>query len=392
MHKISSSLSLILISLLVSSGFAQNQPNVFVREAPALRLPGGRNVEAGIYDSIDCNSPLHWDAQGRLHVFSSVQFPYHSVGPDLFRLANPLSMPQAVRINTSTRQPIPGGVWLEATYRDSNGLLYGWYHNERRGPCDDTHLTIPRIGAMVSADEGASWQDLGIVMQAGESTTDCLTENYYFAGGEGDFSVVLDQEKQFFYFFFGAYHDALDEQGVCVARMRYADRNNPLGRVWKYYQGKWSQPGLNGRVSPIFPAMVDWHRRDANALWGPATHYNTYLQCYVMLLNHAINGQWAQAGVYISYNKFPGNPAGWSTPLRLALDPQGRAYPEVIGLQKGETDKLLGQVGRLFLLGESNWELVFQRPNEGNAQNFINAHPLRNASAGSRQNLPARVR
>ncbi len=370
----------------------QPQPSVMMREVTALRLPGAYISERGTYDGFDSNSPLHWDNQGRLHVFASVAYPYHTAGADLFSLINPVFTPERVQINANVRAPMAGNLWLEATYRDFNGVLYGWYHNERRSPCADPHLTIPRIGAMVSLNEGKTWQDLGIVLQASDAVMDCATQNYYFAGGEGDFTVVLDQARQFFYFFFDAYHDPVNEQGICVARLAYADRNDPVGKVWKWHQGNWREPGLNGRVSPIFPPVVEWHRRDANALWGPAVHYNTYLDSYVMLLNHAINGEWAQEGIYVSFNKFPGNPFGWSTPLRLPFNPGGRAYPEVVGVRRGETDKVLGQTGRLFLLGESNWELIFLRPNEADGLSIQNARPSRHVIDGSRQNLPVRIR
>lgn len=389
-------LALALLLFYASAGIAQtgNQltPSVLVREAAALRLPGVNLPEYGIYNGIDCNSPLHWDNLGRLHIFTSVAHPYHTMGPDLFRLTGPTQTTQRVQIKASARFPMSGHFWLEATYRDFNGVLYGWYHNERRSPCADPILNIPHIGAMFSLDEGNTWQDLGIVLQASDAAMDCATGNSYFAGGEGDFTVVLDQARQYFYFYFGSYHDQLDEQGICVARMAYADRNNPVGQVWKWYKGAWREPGLNGRVSPIFPVVTDWHRRDANALWGPAVHYNTYLDSYVMLLNHAINGAWAQEGVYISFNKYPANPFGWSTPVRLPLDPQGRAYPQVVGVLRGETDKLLGRTGRLFLLGESNWELIFLRPNEGDGLTLKTPAPSRRAVSGARQNVPVRIR
>jgi hypothetical protein len=76
----------------------------------------------------------------------------------------------------------------------------------------------------------------------------------------------------------------------------------------------------------------------------------------------------------------------------LPFDPGGRAYPEVIGVRKGETDKVLGQTGRLFLLGESNWELIFLRPNEADGLSYSNSHPTRRTLSGSRANLPVRIR
>ena len=162
------------------------------------------------------------------------------------------------------------------------------------------------------------------------------------------------------------------EQGIAVARMSYADRNSPAGKVWKWYKKKWDTPGMGGHVSPIFGVQKDWNRKDADAFWGPSIHWNTYLSSYVILLNRATDGAWKQEGVYVTFNPDLGNPEGWTSPKKI-LDrkeivaiPRMEAgwYPQVVGLDsaKRETDKLAGRVARLFVHGKSVWEIVFQRP------------------------------
>src|SRR2546423_7534504 len=42
----------------------------------------------------------------------------------------------------------------------------------------------------------------------------------------------------------------------------------------------------NGSLTPMFPAAIGWRRPNTDALWGPSVHWNTYLQSYVVLLNH----------------------------------------------------------------------------------------------------------
>jgi hypothetical protein len=377
----------LLLWLACASVWAQ-QPSILVRPAPPLRLPGGNQPEANIYDAIDCNSPLHWDDKGNLYAFASVAHPFRATGSGLYGLRTTPSV--KVNIKPRAGQTLVGGYWLEATYRDNDGTLYGWYHNERSAGCSDPHLTMPYIGMMYSRDEGLNWQDLGHIMSAPQSETDCNTGNYYFANGVGDFTVLLDPQKQFFYIHFGAYYNDITQQGICVARMPYANRMNPTNAVRKSYKGQWSEPGLNGRVTPFFRTLKDWHSETPDSLWGPSVHYNTYLQTYVMVLNRAVSDTWTQEGVYYSFNPIPAQPDKWTTPLRLPIDPQGRAYPQVVGWQFGETDKWLGKVGRLFLLGESNYELVFQKPNEGTAQFALPmAAPARKVSA-ARTSMPRR--
>lgn len=68
---------------------------------------------------------------------------------------------------------------------------------------------------------------------------------------------------------------------------------------------------------------------------------------------------WPQEGIYITYNSELSNPAGWSKPKKIRN--AAAWYPQVIGLDKGGTDKLAGKVARFFVGGVSDWEIVFDR-------------------------------
>ena len=307
----------------------------------------------------DCNSPLHWDGK-TLYLFNSAGHPWRSAGPDLFHLTN-----SYLRCEYDTKAN--GGRWIECTWKADDGTLCGWYHNEPTGLCPGTRLTAPRIGAARSSDNGANWHDLGFILEARPNTLRCETTNYYFAGGNGDFSVMADSRREFLYFFISTYAGDVSEQGVAVARMRYADRTSPVGKVWKWHAGAWNEPGLGGRVTPIFPAKVDWHMPDADAFWGPSIHYNTHLRKYVLLLNRTKDANWSQNGIYVSFNDDLANPLKWSQPDRILTNlRKDEWYPQVVGLNKSnrETDKLAGQTARLFIRGESRWEIHFLNPGE----------------------------
>src|SRR5262249_14051804 len=127
----------------------------------------------------------------------------------------------------------------------------------------------------------------------------------------------------------------------------------------------WNEPGLGGLVTTTCLEVIDWHRQNAHAFWGASVHFNTYLETYVMLLKHAVDRNWLQEGVYISFNSNLEDPLGWSQPQRLPIYQQLGWYPQVIGPEGGETDKLAGQVARLFITGRSFWEIVFTRTDGG---------------------------
>ncbi len=318
-----------------------------VRRAPEVSMPR----------AVDSNSPAFW-RDGRLFWFGSSGGPWLSSGPAQF---GPWETRQ-VPLETVNAAPH----WLESVWPDDNGLLYGWYHIEPIGLVPESTLTAPKMGAVVSTDGGATLRDLGILLESGDAL-DPSARNGYFVGGHGDGTVIHDRSRTYFYFFFGNYGGAAESQGVCVARMAYEDRANPAGKVWKYYNGAWREAGRGGRVTPIFPVRRPWANSDPDAFWGPSVHWNTYLNCFVMLLNHAAGEPgWSQEGVYVSFGADLSRPETW-TPPRKVLDRSEFPgwyffYPQVMGLESGGTDRRAGQVARLYVGGISKWEIEFVAP------------------------------
>lgn len=299
----------------------------------------------------DSNSPALWTG-GEFVLFNSTGMgPVRNSGSDQFHLFDS----QPVVLGSSIHVPY----WIEATWTDDDGTILAWYHHEPPHVCGGAGLTAPQIGALVSSDGGRSFYDLGIILESGYPV-DCSSQNGYFAGGHGDFSVVLNRSRSYFYFLYSNYSGPPEAQGVAAARLPFYRRYDPFGAVEKFYDGRWQEPGLGGQVTPIFPVTVDWQRPDTDSFWGPSVHWNSYLDKYVMLLNHSCcSPGWPQEGVYISYNNSLANPAGWSVPEKI-LD-GGWWYPQVLGRGPGETDKLAGRIARLYVYGVSNFRIVFFR-------------------------------
>jgi len=114
---------------------------------------------------------------------------------------------------------------------------------------------------------------------------------------------------------------------------------------------------------------------------GPSIHWSTYLKTYDMLLDHVINAHLEAGGVYMSINSGIGNPGGWTAPAMLIGSKDIRKataggetglsgvmdngwHPQVIGMQKGGTDKLSSRKARLLLGGLSNLKMEFSTPGE----------------------------
>jgi hypothetical protein len=350
-------LIVVLATTIAFNVFAFGQTPMFsLREVTPLRMPGVV-TPPGIW-GIDGNSPAERDADGNLILFNSLSFPWRSTGIDLFNM----TPSQAVTIHD--REEIEGGLWMEAVYRDVDGALFGWVHNEFQTGCDNMALGAPRIRQMISYDDGKTWDDMGIVVTAPNGFFNCDTGNMYFTGGMGDFSVLFDPATNCFYFYFTTYSPDYQQQGIGIARLRYEDRLQPAGKVANWHEGEWREPAFGGKLSPIFPPEVSWHESNLDAFWGPAIHYNAYLDQYVMLLNHAVGAAWSTEGFYISFNPDIENPDGWSAPQRLPVEPDSplQAYPQIFGIEEDGTDKRARQVGRLFLQGVSKHEIVFWQP------------------------------
>lgn len=365
-------LALILTSTTEVGGVdsAESQ-GLHITNPKAILIPASGLGFTGYTDS---NSPVVWtQIRGRpiLHVLTSVDgAPSRSLGPGLSNLGPARGV---------TIEPWPsGGNWLEAVVADDDGTWYGYYHNERPSQfCgEEPQRMVPRIGAVRSYDQGRRWEDLGLILEAPPETDACDSPNTYFVGGVGDFSVILDRDKLDLYIFYSQYVRWMPSQGVAVARLPWADRDEPVGKVSIYAEGGWASPTADESIAddtqpgrwtyphavPVFPAKDSWHDQDGtvDAYWGPSVHWNTYLRQYVMLLNRAKDSQWTQQGIYISYARRLDDPNAWTSPRKLLSG--GRWYPQVVGLETGTgTDKMAGEVARFFMSGYSEYLIQFLR-------------------------------
>ncbi len=337
-------------------------PRVELTPAPLVLLPG----------AVDSNSPLVWDlVDGAPRLFALTSWggqPQVAAGPSVARLGRPTPV---------VLEPWPGGgVWMEAVIVDAGGTWYGYFHNEVPSPaCPDSARVSPRIGAARSRDHGRTWQQLGIVLDAAPAQADCRTDNTYFDGGVGDFSVQLDTASRDLYFFFSAYPRAGTRQGVGVARLPWADRDAPVGRMSVWRGGRVWSPAVSQvqgdgtlrivypTAQPLFPTLEPFHDADpaVDVLWGPAVHWNTHLRLYVMLLNRARDEAFSQEGIYVSFASSLSAPSEWSAPQRI-WDGGSLWYPQVVGLERGTgTDKEAGEYARLYTGGRSTTLVHFTK-------------------------------
>jgi len=321
--------------------FVCRAQNAVVVPAPPAAMPA---------HTVDGNSPGIW-VNGLLQV-------YTSTGGELQMMTGESVETLAVAAGPTVSENTHMPMWIEALWRDADGTIYGWYHHEKPGVCGGS-LTTPEIGALVSTDGGRHFVDLGIVLASG-AAPNCAARNGFFAGGHGDFSVILDREHRYFYFLFTNYSGPAGQQGVAMARMAFEDRAHPAGAVFKLSGGRWEQPGLGGTVTPIFAATVPWERENTDSFWGPAIHWNSEIERYVVLMNRACcQPEWPQEGIYAAFSADLADPAAWIGPKKIMDAAKIGFAPGYYPQVWGTTDTEAGQLPRLFIKGVSNWRLYF---------------------------------
>jgi hypothetical protein len=354
-------------------------PSVSVTRVPQIRFPGGKfHHEAPDPNEAkvlaDCNSPLEW-IERTLYVFNSWTETWRGQGPDLAHL----HQGSVVQMDPQLKDL---RLWMESTYRDEKGVLYGWVHNEYPNVCPNRvrtmasgHPLLARIAALRSTDNGKSWKSLGWVMEGRPNDLKCDTEGMWYVGGFGDFLAFVDKEREYIYIFFASYTRDVEEQGLAVARLRYADRDQPLAKLSVWDGGQWKPwPKDTGHITPVLPVAVDIHSKGGKIFWGPSIHWNTYLNKYVMLVNQTRDAAWDTDGQYVLFSDNLADPNAWTKPVKFMdweethkSDPGAYGhgwYVQIAGTGPGETDKLASRNARLFLDGQSSWEIRFRKPGE----------------------------
>lgn len=342
-------------------GRPEPPPSARLTRAPRVVMPG----------AVDSNVPLVWElVDGRWRLFALTSFggiPARHAGPalDQMQQAGPLAI-----------VPHPGyGVWIESVVPDESGAWYGYYHHERDAvACGRGDRFIPRIGAARSTDQGATWEHLGFILEAPSETNACGSTNMFVLGGVGDVSAVLDRTRTNLFLYFSQYSRRPSEQGIAVARLAWADRDAPAGRVTVWRDGAWlparpatARDAVSGEWThpmgtPLAAPARPWHDGQiaADVFWGPSIHWNRYLERYVMLMNHAANERFDNEGIYVSYAPGLDDPRLWSAPRRIFHG--GGWYPQVAGLETGTgTDREAGQRARFLLTGRSDYFIEFAR-------------------------------
>ncbi len=298
-----------------------------------------------------------------------------------------------------------GAVWFESLYQDpkdtSGNTLFALYHNENypstlpydsqtgegyidtnwpeglRGP--ESKTAVCRIGIMKSTDGGRSWINRGILLEDLQPRLILKPHNtgINFAGGVGDPSAVV--KGDYLYIFYGEYgypeqysangYDFVKEwksQCISIARISLADLEDPAGKARRWNGSAFTSMG-DSSGKPVLSLQIPLAKGGgptssphARYYWGPSVSWNSYLQCWVMLMARAEGPSWKGNSIYISYNQHPDLGSGtnaqeWSVPQLLFKKPGHILWYPSLQLINPPSDKkakhssvLPGKKARLF--------------------------------------------
>lgn len=332
---------------------------------------------------------------------------------------NPVMPPNV----SPTENGLHGAVWFETIYQDkkdkSGKTLYVVYHNENypatltyntttgegyintnwpRGLTDsNSAAAVCRIGIMKSVNGGISWNNKGIVIEDLQPRMILKPHNtsVTFAGGVGDPSAVVNED--YLYLFYGEYgyngiynkfnYNAAQEwsgQCISVARINLNSLDTPVGKAkrWngKNFGGDYNKAGLPVSLLqiPISNGGGPASSSTSKFYWGPSVSWNTYLNCWVMLMAKAEGASWKGSSIWISFNKNANlgegnNSQQWSKP-QILLNRAGHTiwYPS---LQPTTSSEDINQKNTCLKLGEE--ARLFFKDMHGDSSEYVSEFKVR---------------
>lgn len=216
-----------------------------------------------------------------------------------------------------------GYVGVSGAYQDPDGKLYAVYHAEdQNGMPKLTGGVIPGFYCSValasSLDGGRTWEKLGQVI-----TSNKPKEWTAYQGqpdrGVGEPWILVSKDGKYRYLYYTD-HSRQDNRGVQICMARSPMNQPPTPGNWqKYYNGKFSEPGIGGKDTPIMSVLVF---NQAEAMM-PNVVYSSFLGKYIMTFNFDVwkefinNTGLKDSGIYIAYSD---DGIHWSQPEKLITD------------------------------------------------------------------------
>jgi hypothetical protein len=195
------------------------------------------------------------------------------------------------------------------------------------------------LGLAKSADEGSTWEDLGLIISGPQP----YTAKGALDIGDGNLVVATDPttSQKYFYIFFPE-HCWINSTKFCsgftylsVARAPYEallkaamDGTTASELFHKYYEGQWHQPGMGGKASELFPTVTGETDGDPQVVWS------AYRKRFIAIMD---NSQYIAYGESVDGLDWP------AMQVILGKNPQTPVYAYANAVGLGPDPAILGQ-------------------------------------------------
>lgn len=191
-------------------------------------------------------------------------------------------------------------------------VLLGFIHaedHEFESDPSSSFVAWKTVALAISKDKGKSWEKQGAIISSARRKPRRPTW-----GGAGDFCTVRDEKNKRWVCIYAEHflHVAVSEDAMARP-----------GTWKKYYQGRFSQPGLGGRQTPIKSLM-------STPGGNPSVHFNRDLEKWVMAWHSWDTHPKAGASIWLSVSD---DLVEWESPKLILQGVGGQAvrYPTITG-------------------------------------------------------------
>jgi hypothetical protein len=186
--------------------------------------------------------------------------PFHTLGkaPDITAYVAHVDSYGFTARNLEELEPLPApvlergekgafdscGAWLNSTWREGS-LVRGWYHAET--DCANRPIVRKSVAYAESYDGGRTF----VKPDYPRNQVITAPPRYQDPNEASEGAHHIIRVDDYFYMYFEATRD----RQIHLARSRVADGGRP-GTWFKYYNGRFSEPGIGGESSPIAPGLL----------------------------------------------------------------------------------------------------------------------------------------
>jgi hypothetical protein len=203
-----------------------------------------------------------------------------------------------------------GGLWIDPTDGKWYCPLHCEFNYNKFSKLEVGVTKQQRIALATSTDQGKTWKYVNDIITSDNSyNPDDYKDKTFYDQGQADHQLYYD-DNFFYLFFMDGWVNKLTYVrylAVRVARCAISDKMAP-GKWQKWYNGKWTEPGLGGHCSDVF---------NCGGTETAAVFYSTYLNKYCALVSGGNSGTNNDPDLFMSTCTDLGR-QDWAKPTKIA--------------------------------------------------------------------------